>query len=145
VGLETPVFCGDSSGFPGFIGSCKVTAVELPGLRRVAYRVVLTQAAITILAAAICLVWGPLAALSAAIGGGIGTAASLVLALIAFRPGEQDPARIARAFYVGEAAKLGVVVLLFVLVLNTVKVIPAALFGAYVATFLAYWVALARA
>jgi ATP synthase protein I len=123
-----------------------VAAVKLPGLRRVAYRVVQVQAAITVLAAAICfLVWGPLAALSAAIGGGIGTMASLVLILIAFRPGEQDPARIARAFYVGEAAKFGVVVLLFVLVLNTVKVVPAALFGAFVATFLAYWVALAWA
>lgn len=123
-----------------------MAAVDLPGLRRVAYSVVLAQAVLTTLLAALCFVlWGSFAALSAAIGGGIGTAASLVLALIAFRRGERDPARIARAFYVGEAAKLGVVVVLFVLVLNTMKVVPAALFGAYVATFLVYWVALAWA
>jgi F0F1-type ATP synthase assembly protein I len=50
-----------------------------------------------------------------------------------------------RGFYVGEAAKLATVVVLFVLVLLTLKVSPLAMFAAYVATFFVYWVALANA
>jgi hypothetical protein len=52
---------------------------------------------------------------------------------------------VARAFYVGEAAKLAVTVALFVLVFVTMKVSFAALFGAYIATLFVYWVALANA
>jgi ATP synthase protein I len=65
---------------------------------------------------------------------------------LAFRPGLGADARtVARAFYVGEAAKLGVTIVLFALVLKFVKVSGGALFGAYAATFLVYWMALANA
>lgn len=122
-------------------------AVELPGARRVAFGIVLGQASLTALIAAVCaLLWGWPAGYSAALGGGIGAAASLALALIAFRGGgRQSPERAARSFYLGEAAKVVVVIASFAVVLATLKVVPAALFGAYVATFFVYWAALARA
>ncbi len=125
-----------------------MTAVELPVMRRVAFGVVLAQAAVTALIAAVCwFVWGRNAGLSAAVGGGIGTAASLVLVLIVFRKRARELTDIVRAFYVGEAAKLLVMVLLFVMALSTMKsmLVPGALFGAFVATFLIHWVMLRRA
>jgi F0F1-type ATP synthase assembly protein I len=124
-----------------------VTAVELPDVRRVALGIVLGQACLSAVIAVLCYALAsPSAGWSAAIGGGIGTAASLVHSLIAFRQGERDLARVARAFFIGEAAKLGVVVVLFVLVLTTIKdmVVPVALLGAFMATFVVYWVGLAR-
>jgi ATP synthase protein I len=98
-------------------------------------------------AAGICLaVWGRIPAFSALAGGGISAAASGVLALIGFAaPAGAPAARVARAFYVGEAAKLAVTVVLFVLVFVTMKVSFAALFGAYIATLFVYWIALANA
>ena len=124
-----------------------MTAVELPVLRRIAYGTVLAQAVVTVLIALVCYAkWGRNAGLSALAGGGIGTAASLTMALIALRRGARELADIVRAFYVGEAAKIAVMVLLFVLVLVTMKrlLVPGALFGAYVATFLIHWVMLRR-
>jgi ATP synthase protein I len=124
-----------------------VVAVDLPNARRLAFSVVAGQAAVTLLfALASFAIAGSNAAVSALIGGGIGTLASLVMALLAFaRSAGADAQRIVRAFYVGEAAKLGLMIVLFVVVLKTMKVSPGALFGAYVATFLVYWIALANA
>ena len=125
-----------------------MTAVEPPGLRRVAYGVVLAQAVITALLAALCYFpWGPDVALSVAIGGAIGVVASLTLALVAFRKGARALADLVRAFYVGEAAKIGVTIVLFVVVLNTMKgmLVPGALFGAFAATFVVHWAILPRA
>jgi ATP synthase protein I len=125
-----------------------VAAVELPGLRRVAYGVVLAQAVLTALIAALGYVFkGPQTALSAAVGGGIGTAASLALALIAFRKGARELMDVVRAFYIAEAAKFGVTIVLFVVVLVTMKrtLVPGALFGAFVAVFLVHWLVLPRA
>jgi F0F1-type ATP synthase assembly protein I len=125
-----------------------VAAFELPVLRRVAYAGVLAQAVLTAVIALVCYArWGRNAGLSAAIGGGIGTAASLTLVLIALRNGTRELADIVRAFYIGEAAKIAVMVLLFVVVLSTLRsvLVPSALFGAYVATFIVHWVALKRA
>ena len=52
------------------------------------------------------------------------------------------PQRVLGAFYLGEAVKVALVIVLFVLVLKRVNVAPLALFGAFVATFLVYWIAL---
>jgi ATP synthase protein I len=108
---------------------------------------VLGQVVVTVVAAAICFaVWGRIAGLSALAGGGISAVASAALALIAFASSAgASPERIARAFYVGEAAKLGVTVALFVLVFVTMKVSFAVLFGTYIATLFVYWIALANA
>jgi ATP synthase protein I len=125
-----------------------VTAVELPGLRRVAYSVVLAQVVLSALIAAICwLLWGPRAALSAAIGGGIAAAAGATLALVVFGRREMALADVLRAFYAGEAAKVGVTIVLFAVVLATMKkmLVPGALFGAFAASFLVHWIVLPRA
>jgi ATP synthase protein I len=124
-------------------------ANQLPGLRRVAFGLVLAQLILTVVVALVSLVfWNQSFALSAAIGGGIGVAASLVLALVAFRKKEgQTVAQMVSAFYVGEIAKFAVTVVLFVVVLATMKgrLVPGALFGAFVATFLVHWLVLPRA
>ena len=105
------------------------------------------QGAVTIVVALVSYaIAGRLAALSALIGGGISTLASLVMAALSFRRSSLANAYSAvRGFYVGEAAKLATVVVLFVVVLRTLKVSPLAMFAAYVATFFVYWVALANA
>jgi ATP synthase protein I len=121
----------------------------LPDLRRVAYGLVLAQLILTVAVALVSLVfWSRNAALSAAIGGGVGVVANLVLALVAFRRKEgQTLAQMVSAFYVGEAAKFGVTIVLFVVVLATLRgrLVPGALFGTFVATFLVHWLVLPRA
>ncbi|MEO8306991.1 MAG: ATP synthase subunit I [Pseudomonadota bacterium] len=123
-------------------------AYKLPDLRRVAYGLVLAQFILTVIVALVSLVfWNRSVALSAVIGGGIGVVANLVLALVAFRKPGQTLAQMVSAFYVGEAAKFGVTIVLFVVVLSTMKgrLVPGALFGAFVATFLVHWLVLPRA
>lgn len=122
-------------------------SIDAAQARRVAFTVVLWQGAVTIVVALVSLlVAGRLAAVSALAGGGISTLASLVMAALSFRRSSlADPQSAVRGFYVGEAAKLATVVVLFVVILRTMKVSPLAMFAAYVATFFVYWVALANA
>ncbi|MGH8211505.1 MAG: ATP synthase subunit I [Steroidobacteraceae bacterium] len=119
-------------------------ATDAPNPRRLAFGVALGQAAVALAAA--LLSWAVAdsrAALSAALGGGISSAASFVMALLSFsNEAATDPLRAIRAFFVGEAAKVIVVIVLFVAVLKTMKVVPQAMLGAYVATFGVFWVAL---
>ena len=124
-----------------------MVTLELPQARRLAASVVLGQVVVTVLAAAICFaVWGRTPGLSALAGGGISAVSSAALALIGFAaPAGAAPERVARAFYVGEATKLAVTVVLFVVVFVTMKVSFAALFGTYIATLFVYWIALANA
>ena len=124
-----------------------MVTLELPQARRLAMSVVLGQVAITVVAAIICVaVWGSNAGISAAVGGGISVISSCALALIGFgSPADAPAERVARAFYVGEGVKLAVTVALFVTVFLTLKVSFAALFGTYIATLFAYWIALANA
>jgi ATP synthase protein I len=112
-----------------------------------AYSIVLWQAITTVVVALVSwAIAGWLAALSAFIGGGISTVASLAMVFLAFRNMvAADPQLAVRGFYVGEAAKVAVVVVLFTLVLRTLKVSPLALFAGFGATFLVYWVALLNA
>jgi ATP synthase protein I len=123
-----------------------VVTIDQPDARRLAFSVVLGQAAVT---AAVALAgwafFGSLAARSALTGGGISVVASLAMALLAFRGAvRRDAFRALRAFYVGEAAKLTVVVVMFVLVFREMRVLPLALFAGFGATFLVYWIALAN-
>jgi len=124
-----------------------VVTLELPQARRLAGSVVLGQVVITVVAALLCFaVWGRIAGLSALVGGGISVLASAALAVFGFgAPAGATAERVARMFYVGEAAKLGVTVTLFVVVFLTMQVSFAALFGAYIATLFVYWIALANA
>jgi len=98
-------------------------------------------------AAVICFaVWGRVAGWSALVGGGNSVAASAALAFFGFSAPAGAPAEtLMRKFYVGEAMKLAVTVVLFVVVFVSMKVSFAALFGAYIATLFVYWIALANA
>ena len=124
-----------------------MVTLELPQARRLAGSVVLGQVVITVVAALLCFaVWGRIAGLSALVGGGISVLASAALAVFGFgAPAGATAERVARMFYVGEAAKLGVTVTLFVVVFLTMQVSFAAMFGAYIATLFVYWIALANA
>jgi ATP synthase protein I len=120
-----------------------VSAIDLPRARRLAFGVVLGQAVVSVIVAAAALaIAGRQAGISAVLGGGIATAGSLAMAALAFSGSGGSAQRAAGAFYVGEAVKLAVVVVLFVAVLKRVRVVPLALFAGFAATYLVYWIAL---
>ena len=124
-----------------------MSAIDLPHARRLAFGVVLGQAVVSGIAA-LCAgaLAGRVAALSALIGGGIATAGSLAMAGLLFGSAASGGAqRVVGAFYVGEAVKLAVVALLFVVVLKAMTVAPLAMFAAFAATLLVYWIALLAA
>ncbi|HWX79802.1 MAG TPA: ATP synthase subunit I [Steroidobacteraceae bacterium] len=122
-------------------------AIDFALARRLALSVVLGQAGVTVIAALLAgLIAGREALISALLGGGISTAASLAMALLGFGGGTAlDPQRAVRALFVGEAAKIVLMIVLFVVVLKTMKVVPLALLGTYVATFSVFWIAMANA
>jgi ATP synthase protein I len=124
-----------------------VLAIDLPHARRLAFGVVLGQAGMSATAAlAAWALSGPRAALSALLGGGIASAGSLAMACLALGGGTgADARRALGAFYLGEAVKLAVVIGLLVVVLKVVRVAPLAMFAAFAATFLVYWIALLAA
>jgi ATP synthase protein I len=124
-----------------------VIAIDLPNPRRLALSVVLGQVAVTLICALVSFgVAGSHAALSAVLGGGISSLASLAMAMVGFgKQAATEPQRAIRAFFVGETAKVAVVIVLFVVVLKTMKVVPLAMLGSYIATFFVFWVALADA
>ncbi len=107
---------------------------------------VVGQVAIAGIVALICALWlGAPAAIAAAVGGGIGALASLAQVASGFRRSAAgDAPAIARGFYRGEAIKIALTVLLFVLALRGRHLAAGPLFAGYVATFVAYWFALWR-
>ena len=119
--------------------------IGLAGIRRLAFTVVLGQAAITLIAAAAATALvDPGAGLSALLGGGVSTAGSLAMALLGFRsPDGASAAALLGALLIGEAAKFCVIIVLFVLVLTLIKTSAAAMFATYAATFLVYFIVLA--
>ena len=118
-------------------------AIDLPQARRLAYGVVLGQALVTAVAALVALALaGREAAVSALLGGGIATAGSVAMVALVFAGAAANAQRIVAAFYAGEALKLAVVVVLFVVVLRTVRVVPLAMLAGFAATYLMYWIAL---
>ncbi|MGB6451398.1 MAG: ATP synthase subunit I [Steroidobacteraceae bacterium] len=121
--------------------------IDLASARRLAFGVVLGQAAVTLAVALACVPFaGGKAALSALLGGGIGTLTSLAMVALAFGGWASGSAeRMLVAFYAGELAKFVLVVALFAAVLWWLKPSPGALLGAYGATFLVYWLVLAGA
>ncbi len=122
-------------------------AIDLPHARRLAFAIVLAQAAVTVTAALGA--WGLAdrrAALSAFLGGGIATLGSLVMAGLVFGGARAASApRVLGLFYVGEAVKVALVIVLFVMALKWVNVAPLAMLLAFAATFLVYWIALVSA
>ena len=120
-------------------------ATELADARRLAWRVVLGQAAVTLLIGLVSwLVEGRSTAIAALLGGGISTLGSVAMALLGFRsPARASGLALLAALLIGEAAKFCVIVVLFVLVLTLIKISAAAMLTAYAATFLVYWLVLA--
>ena len=123
-----------------------MSAIDLPHARRLAFGVVLGQALVTAIAGLVALgLAGTVAALSALAGGGIATAGSLAMAALAFGGARAPAQRVLGAFYLGEAVKLTLVVVLFVVALKLMRVQPLAMLAGFAATYLMYWVALAGA
>ncbi|MGH8495964.1 MAG: ATP synthase subunit I [Gammaproteobacteria bacterium] len=107
----------------------------------------LGQLGITLVAGA--LLWlasGLRAGYSALLGGGIGTLASLYMAVSFFRAGAAaDPRRVLWGVYAGELVKLVMTAVLFVAVIMFLPVAFLPLFIGYLATFFVYWLALLKA
>jgi len=123
-----------------------VSAIDLPHARRLAFGVVLGQAGATVIVALLAYgVGGQLAAFSALLGGGIAVVGSLAMAGLVFGSSAANAQRALGAFYLGEAVKLVLIVVLFAIVLKWVRVAPLALLAGFAATFLVYWIALLRA
>jgi F0F1-type ATP synthase assembly protein I len=124
-----------------------VITLDLPHARRLAFICVRAQLLVTVTVAVVSWVLaGPRGAWSAIVGGGASTLASVAMALLAFgRLAGSGAERMLLAFYLGEIAKITVVIVVLVVALVFLKVNPAAMISAYVATFLVYWVVLARA
>ena len=124
-----------------------MNSIDLPHARVLAFRCARAQAVTTLLVAAVALAAaGPRAAASGIVGGGASTLASVVMALLAFgRLSGSGAERMLLAFYLGEIAKITVVIVALVVALLLMKVNAVAMISAYVATFLVYWVVLARA
>ena len=120
-----------------------MSAIDLPQARRLAFGVVLGQAGATVIVALCALgLAGQLAAVSALLGGGIATLGSLAMASLGLSGASGGGQRALSTFYVGEAVKLTLVVVLFALVLKWMKVAPLAMFAAFAATVFVYWIAL---
>ena len=112
--------------------------------RRTAFGIVAAQACVSLLSAGAGLVLaGTAGAVSALLGGGIGTLASLVQVAGTFRTGaSREPAKILGRLYRGEAFKLLITAGLFALVLTNVEVVFGAMIGGFGATLLVFWAAL---
>ena len=123
-----------------------MSAIDLPRARRLAFGVVASQAAVSVVVALCALpLAGRVSAVSALVGGGIATAGSLAMAGLVFGGSGGGAERAMNRFYLGEALKLAVVVVLFVVVLKVMRVAPLAMFAGFAATFLVYWIALLAA
>ncbi|HXY97747.1 MAG TPA: ATP synthase subunit I [Steroidobacteraceae bacterium] len=121
-------------------------AIDLPQARRLAFSVVLGQAGVTVIATlAAWGIAGQAAAMSALLGGSVATVGSMAMVAVVFAGAAANAQRIVSAFYTGEAVKLAVVVVLFVVVLRTVRVVPLAMLAGFAATYLVYWIALVGA
>lgn len=113
-------------------------------LRRAAYLLAAGQAALTLVIAAAAGWLGTAgSARSALAGGAIGVLAGLYQALRMFSvSAADDPVRFQRAVYVGEAMKILITAVLFILAIRVMKPQFLPMMGAYAATFLVYWAAL---
>lgn len=123
-----------------------LVAIDLASAQRIGWRTVYGQAVVTAFVAVLSLVLaGPHGLVSALLGGGINTLATLAMVLIAFGGRTRADAQSAvLTFFLGEFAKLALMIVLFVVVLKVYRVAPLPLFGAFLATFIVHWVVLAR-
>jgi F0F1-type ATP synthase assembly protein I len=111
-----------------------------PDTRRLAVRILLWQAGVTVALAALCVAAAGLrAAVSALAGGAIGVIANLYMTLAALRPVGHAGLALGR-IYVGQFVKLLLTVAMFYAVARAPWVSWPAVIGAYIATMVAFWV-----
>jgi F0F1-type ATP synthase assembly protein I len=107
-------------------------------VRRQALWVVVGQLIVAVNGALICYaMWGAVSSRSALIGGVVGAAATLAQVLVGMRG---DGSGLVR----GSTVKLVVTAVLLVVAMRIWRVAPEPLFLTYMATFLVYWLGLAR-
>lgn len=103
------------------------------------------QAGLTVLITVVFLLWmGTQAAFAALAGGLVGIILTAVAALRLLQVGSDDAAAIVRGFYRAMAVKLAIAMLLFVVVAVQFAAWFGPIMSGYVATLLAYWLALWR-
>ena len=114
--------------------------------RRGTLLIVGMQLAVTVLVAAMAAgIAGRHAAWSALVGGLINVLASLYLAVKLFGRGlAAGPSQWFGRFLIGEALKFGITIGLFIVAIVVLKAAFLPLMLAYIATYLAYWIGLAR-
>lgn len=107
------------------------------------YRIVRTQLAVTVaVALAVLVLAGRESAYSAFAGGMISVIANFYFAMQMFRGARKSPRQLVTAFYVGEAVKILITVVLFVFAIKVLHVLFLPLFITYVITLMVYWFAL---
>lgn len=107
------------------------------------YRIVRTQLAVTIAVALTMYVLAGLeTAYSALTGGLISVIANFYFAIQMFAGARKSPRQLVTAFYVGEAVKILITIVLFVFAIKVMQVLFLPLFITYVITLLVYWFAL---
>lgn len=120
------------------IGDTRMTARDAD-MRRLAARILLVQAATTMMIAAVCvLVWGRMPALSALAGGAIGLIANAVMMLVVLRSTSGAAGALGRLM-IGQMLKVMVTVALLVIVARGRWANWPALLFAYAATLFVYW------
>jgi ATP synthase protein I len=109
------------------------------GIRRIAARILMAQAAITIVIAAVCaLVWGRTHAMSALAGGLIGLIANVFMTLSALRPTASAAGALGRLMF-GQLVKIAVTIGALLIVARGGWANWPALLIAYAATLVMFW------
>jgi ATP synthase protein I len=109
------------------------------GIRRTAARILMAQAAITILIAAVCaLIWGRTHAMSALAGGLIGLIANVFMTLSALRPTASAAGALGRLMF-GQLVKIAVTIGALLIVARGGWANWPALLIAYAATLVMFW------
>jgi F0F1-type ATP synthase assembly protein I len=107
--------------------------------RRIAARILMGQAAVTVFIAVLCLaLWGKTQGLSALAGGLIGLIANAYMTLSALRPSASAAGALGRLM-VGQLVKVALTVSLMVIVARGGWASWPALIFAYAATLVVYW------
>lgn len=107
--------------------------------RRTATRILMAQAASTVLIALVCLVfWGKVHALSALVGGGTGLIANAYMIFSALRPTASAAGALGRLMF-GQLVKVALTVAMLVIVARGNWANWPALLLAYFATLVVFW------
>jgi ATP synthase protein I len=110
-----------------------------PDIRRLAARILVAQAVVTVALAALCYsLWGARHGASALAGGSIGLIANLYMTLAALRTGGGAGMVLGRVL-LGQFVKVALTVGMFVAVARTGKAVWPPVIATYVATLVVFW------